>query len=231
MNKILFIDNNRILSDKLSPYLSADKIIIEHSDSVADNMSRILSGSYCLILINISACQEWTQFITDIRKSSKILIIAVSGKINLYDEITALRIGADDFISTAIEPFELAAHIQAWIRRYTQYSVPEVQNNNIHEYKELVINLSGRTVFRNGKEIALTKTEFNILDLFVRHSGQTLTKEQIYSGVWNGEYIYDDRNIITHIQRLRHKIEDDPENPKYIHTVRGIGYQFHYQKK
>lgn len=231
MNKILFIDNNRILSDKLSPYLSTDKIIIEQSDSILDSMSRILSGSYCLILINISACQDWTQFITDIRKSSKIPIIAVSGKINIYDEIAALRIGADDFISTTLEPFELAAHIQAWIRRYTQYSVPEVQNSNIHEYKELVINLSGRTVFRNGKEIALTKTEFNILDLFVRHNGQTLTKEQIYSGVWNGEYIYDDRNIITHIQRLRHKIEDDPENPKYIHTVRGIGYQFHYQNK
>ena len=109
------------------------------------------------------------------------------------------------------------------IRRYIQYSCNIEIENEIIRFQNLIIDVSRRQVLKDDKEISLTKTEFNLLYYFAKHNGQTLTKEQIYMNVWNGEYVVDDRNIITHIQRLRQKIED---NSEYIHTIRGVGYRF-----
>ena len=85
-------------------------------------------------------------------------------------------------------------------------------------------------MYKQNDKIPLTKTEYDMLVCFIKNKGITLTKDQIYEKVWNNEYVVGDRNIITHIRRLRTKIEDDPENPRYIHTVRGLGYKFIYQE-
>ncbi|MCI5892095.1 MAG: response regulator transcription factor [Clostridiales bacterium] len=229
MNKILFIDNNRILSDKLSPYLSAESIIIEQSENVDDYMSRIIGGSYSLIAINIQAYTDWITLTVNIRNKSKVPVLILSDTPNSADEITAFRIGADDYVIKTREILSLAARLHALVRRYTLYSEQKKPSRDILTFTGLTIDTMQRVAYKNNSALQLTKTEFNLLCFFAQHKGQTLTKEQIYSNVWNSEYVYDDRNVITHIQRLRHKIEDNPEQPTYIHTVRGFGYQFNYK--
>lgn len=90
---------------------------------------------------------------------------------------------------------------------------------------KLQINMTQHSVYKEGKEILLTNTEFKMLYYLASNKGMTLSKDQIYNYIWNGEYALDDSNITSHIRRLRVKIEDDPAQPQYIQTVRGIGYR------
>ena len=90
---------------------------------------------------------------------------------------------------------------------------------------KLQINMTQHSVYKDGKEILLTNTEFKMLYYLASNKGMALSKDQIYNYIWNGEYALDDSNITSHIRRLRVKIEDDPAQPHYIQTVRGIGYR------
>ena len=90
---------------------------------------------------------------------------------------------------------------------------------------KLQINMTQHSVYKDGKEILLTNTEFKMLYYLAANKGMALSKDQIYNYIWNGEYALDDSNITSHIRRLRVKIEDDPAQPQYIQTVRGIGYR------
>ena len=226
MNKILFIDNNRILSDKLSPYLSAESIVIEQSENADDYMSRIIGGSYSLIAINIQAYTDWITLTVNIRNKSKVPVLILSDTTNSADEITAFHIGADDYVIKTREILPFAARLHALVRRYTSYSEQKKPSRDILTFTGLTIDTMQRVAYKNNSALQLTKTEFDLLYLLAVNRGQTLSRDVIFSKLWNGEYIPDDRSINSHIQRLRKKIEDDPDNPKYILTVRKIGYKF-----
>lgn len=96
---------------------------------------------------------------------------------------------------------------------------------NVIHIGTLEINLTQHSVYKEGKEIPLTNTEFKMLYFLALNKGMALSKDQIYNYIWNGEYALDDSNITSHIRRLRVKIEDDPAQPQYIQTVRGVGYR------
>ena len=99
------------------------------------------------------------------------------------------------------------------------------KNVSVIHIGTLEINMTQHSVYKDGKEILLTNTEFKMLYYLASNKGMALSKDQIYNYIWNGEYALDDRNITSHIRRLRVKIEDDPAQPQYIQTVRGIGYR------
>lgn len=101
----------------------------------------------------------------------------------------------------------------------------EVSNESVIQVGELIIDSLQHTIQKGKQEISVTNIEFQMLYFLALHKGMAMSKEQIYEYVWNGEYVFDDSNITSHIRRLRVKIEDDPANPKYIQTVRGIGYK------
>ena len=101
----------------------------------------------------------------------------------------------------------------------------KVSNESVIQVGELIIDSLQHTIHKGKKEISVTNIEFQMLYFLALHKGMVMSKEQIYEYVWNGEYVFDDSNITSHIRRLRVKIEDDPANPKYIETVRGIGYK------
>lgn len=99
------------------------------------------------------------------------------------------------------------------------------QSVSVINIGKLQINMTQHSVYKDGKEILLTNTEFKMLYYLASNKGMALSKDQIYNYIWNGEYALDDSNITSHIRRLRVKIEDDPAQPEYIQTVRGIGYR------
>lgn len=229
MNKILWIDRDKTLSDKISSYLMPE-LIMELSDDMDAHIGCLTSKAYKLIAINPNVCVDWITYTVDIRRKSDIPILIITKERNLIDEITALRIGADDYIVTGQEAAVLAMRIKSWVRRYSFRYTDNANEPNIIQIKDLTINYNSREVYKQNDKIPLTKTEYDMLVCFIKNKGITLTKDQIYEKVWNNEYVVGDRNIITHIRRLRTKIEDDPESPRYIHTVRGLGYKFIYQE-
>lgn len=101
----------------------------------------------------------------------------------------------------------------------------KVSNESVIQVDELIIDSLQHTIHKGKKEISVTNIEFQMLYFLALHKGMVMSKEQIYEYVWNGEYVFDDSNITSHIRRLRVKIEDDPAKPKYIQMVRGIGYK------
>lgn len=101
----------------------------------------------------------------------------------------------------------------------------KVSNESVIQVGELIIDSLQHTIHKGKQEISVTNIEFQMLYFLALHRGMVMSKEQIYEYVWNGEYVFDDSNITSHIRRLRVKIEDDPAKPKYIQTVRGIGYK------
>lgn len=161
-----------------------------------------------------------------IRQNSIVPILIMSAKGDDVDKALGLGMGADDYISKPFSMIELIARIKALIRRTTHYS-NEISNTqeNIIKVGDLEVDKEGYTVKKNGVNLKLTATEFNILNLFLKKPKQVYTKEQLYNLVWQAEYVQDMNVINVHIRRLREKIEEDPSNPKYIQTLWGIGYR------
>ncbi|MNW53736.1 Transcriptional regulatory protein WalR [compost metagenome] len=164
-----------------------------------------------------------------IRKESSIPILILSAKDNEVEKALGLRLGADDYIAKPFSLIELAARVQASIRRATLYSNPD-ESGQASDLKllsvgDLTVDPGNFTVTKRGKEILLTSKEFHILKLFLQHPTRVYTKAMLYQLVWNEEYFNDDNVINVHMRRLREKIEDDPSNPRYIRTLWGIGYR------
>lgn len=120
---------------------------------------------------------------------------------------------------------DIIERIKSVLQPSSVVNVEKVEASNTIRTGDLVIDSAQHTVYKRAKEIILTNIEFRILYFLAVNKGMVMSKEQIYDYVWNGEYIFDDSNITSHIRRLRMKIEDDTTKPKYIQTVRGIGYK------
>ncbi len=158
-----------------------------------------------------------------IREISQVPILILSAKNQDTDKIIGLNIGADDYISKPFNPLELIARIKAIIRRNYDFNSDETKS--ILKVKDLVLNTETFSLYKNNVLLNLTPTELKILMILMKEPGKILTKVQIYENI-NGEYFEsDDNTMMVHISRLREKIEDDPKNPKYIKTIRGIGYK------
>jgi two-component system response regulator MtrA len=156
-----------------------------------------------------------------IRADSRIPIIMLSAKSDTVDVVVGLELGADDYVTKPFELPELVARARAALRRST--SEPE---EPVLERGELAIDPGGFIVRLRGEEVGLTATEFRLLLELARRPGQVFTRELLLERVWNYEFLGDSRLVDVAVQRLRAKIEDDPGSPRYIVTVRGVGYRF-----
>ncbi|MBI9044766.1 MAG: response regulator transcription factor [Anaerolineaceae bacterium] len=157
-----------------------------------------------------------------VRKSSEVPIIMLTARSEETDRLIGLEIGADDYISKPFSPRELVARVKAVLRR----SQKGHRNPGIIQTLNLLIDLEGHSIKKDGKSLHLTRNEFNILSILARNPGQVLSREQILDHLYGIAYDGFDRSIDAHIKNLRKKLEDDPANPLYIQTVYGIGYKF-----
>ena len=166
------------------------------------------------LLDGLEVCRE-------IRRDSQTPIVMLTARTDLHDVVVGLELGADDYVTKPFELPELVARIKAVLRR----SVAQPEDRVI-DVDGLEIDPGAFTVKRGGEEVALTATEFRLLLELARHPKQVFTRELLLELVWNYDYLGDSRLVDAAVQRLRAKIEDDPKQPKLIHTVRGVGYRF-----
>lgn len=154
-----------------------------------------------------------------------IPIILLTARTDEVDCVLGLEMGADDYITKPFSLKELCARVKAVLRR-KDYSNISHQNQDIIKCGELTVNLARRTVMKNGKLIDLTMKEFDLLTSLMLSKGRVLNRDQLMEKVWDVEFCGDARTVDVHIRYLRQKIEDEAENPRYILTVRGVGYRF-----
>ncbi len=158
-----------------------------------------------------------------IRKKSNVPIIIVSARDSLPDKIRGLEVGADDYVTKPFEYLELEARIRACLRR----RMTELSEKEPLDFGDLKVYRQKRSIEVNGKEVKLTKKEYELLTLFIENPGKVLSRQFLSSRLWNQKEVYPwSRALDVHIRRLRKKIEPDPANPKYILTHAGVGYRF-----
>ncbi len=157
----------------------------------------------------------------EIRRESRVPIIMLSAKSDTVDVVVGLELGADDYVTKPFDMAELVARVRAALRRTAEPPAEAVITANGVE-----IDAGAFRVRRNGEEVPLTATEFRLLLELARRPGQVFTRELLLERVWNYDYLGDSRLVDVAVQRLRSKVEDDPKQPRFIKTVRGVGYRF-----
>jgi len=157
-----------------------------------------------------------------IRQRSTVPIIMVTARTDTFDVVAGLEAGADDYVTKPFQPKELAARIRALLRRVRGMEPP---SSVIRLGRDLEIRPEEGVVLLRGEEVHLTMTEFRLLCEMASGAGRVFTREVLLERVWGYGYFGDGKLVDVHIYRLRAKIEDDPTNPRYVHTVRGLGYK------
>ncbi len=154
-----------------------------------------------------------------------IPVIFLTAKSGEADRILGLELGADDYIAKPFSPRELVARVKAVLRRFER-----PLSNTPSRVGEIEIDPGAMTLTVRGNIVATTATEFRLLDYFIRHMGRVFTRDQLLDSVWRDTAYVTPRSVDVYVRRIREKIEPDPENPRYLRTVRGAGYRFEAPK-
>ncbi len=218
--KILVVDDDPSVAEMTGIVLRADgfePVFCDHGDRAIDIFRAEQPDVVLLDLMlpgksGIDICRE-------LRAESGVPIIMLTAKSDTVDVVLGLESGADDYIPKPFKPRELIARVRARLRRNDAGAPATLR------IADLDIDITGHRVTRNGEVIPLTPLEFDVLVALARHPGQVFTREVLLEDVWGYRHAADTRLVNVHIQRLRAKIEHDPENPEIVVTVRGVGYK------
>jgi two-component system response regulator RegX3 len=159
----------------------------------------------------------------ELRSRSHVPIIMVTARDTEVDKVVGLELGADDYVTKPFSSRELVARIRAVLRRGAE---PEDLLMSIVEAGPVRMDVERHVVSVDGRQVAMPLKEFDLLELLLRNAGRVLTRGQLIDRVWGADYVGDTKTLDVHVKRLRAKIEPDPAHPKYLVTVRGLGYKF-----
>lgn len=227
MYNILVVDDEKEIVELIELYFrSSDYKIFKAYDGI-EAINIIDKNDINLAIVDIMMPNlNGYSLIQNIRSKLNIPIIVISAKVEGYDKILALDMGADDYVTKPFDPLELVARVNAQIRRVYGYSnSPEIEGKLI-QVGDLKLDLEAFKLTKNNKEISLTSTELKIVELFMKNPNKVFTKKNLFESVWDEVYIAEDNAIMVQISKIRDKIEDTSKEPKYIKTIRGIGYKF-----
>lgn len=225
MNKILIIDDDKELCTLIQRSVLSEDIEADFCNNGKAGLAKLKEQDYQLVILDIMMPgMDGFETLEQIRKESSLPILMFTSKNDSASKVHGLRAGADDYLTKPFDMDELIARIISLIRRYTRFNqtegIPQL------DFDGLKIDIDNRTIITGNGTFELPPKEFDVLLLLAKYQGKILTKQRIYEEVWGEEYCYDDSNIMAIISRLRKKLEENPGIPKYIQTIKGIGYRF-----
>lgn len=230
--KILIVDDDENIAELISLYLLKECF---ETMTVGDGngaISAFHSFNPDLILLDLMLPgMDGYQVCREIRKESKVPIIILSAKGEVFDRVLGLELGADDYIMKPFDSKELVARVKAVLRRtFVPHEETKKTNPNeqVVEYKELVVNMTNYSVELKGKRIDMPPKELELLYFLAKSPNQVFTREQLLDHIWGYEYLGDTRTVDVHVKRIREKLGETPN--WRIATVWGIGYKFEVNK-
>ena len=224
MNKILIIDDDKELCDLIKRSVILENMEADCCYSGKSGLQKLSENEYQLVILDVMMPgYDGFETLERIRRESSLPILMFTAKNDSISKVRGLRSGADDYLTKPFDMDELMARITSLVRRYTRFNKGDGQ---VLEFDGLTIDFNNRSVLTAGGTWELPPKEFDLLLFLAKNQGKILTKQRIYEEVWGEEYVYDDSNIMAIISRLRKKIEENPGSPRYIQTVKGIGYRF-----
>jgi two-component system, OmpR family, phosphate regulon response regulator OmpR len=224
---LLVVDDDRETRELLSLYLGQqgfDVAVVEDGEAMdawlADNSTDLV------ILDLMLPGEDGLSIARRLQGEHKLPIVMISARGEELDRIVGLEVGADDYLPKPFNPRELLARIRAVLRRSTPYEKADAAQDTSLAFGEFRFDGERRTLYRNDEEVELSRAEFDLLQVFVRRPNRVLSRDLIMDCLSGGDRDPFDRSIDVRVARLRHKMEDDPSDPKLIRTVWGVGYQF-----
>ena len=218
---VLIVEDEPSYQDALNIGLTVEGFIVVAAGTIAQAHELMMSTKPDLVLLDVMLPDgSGIDFCREIYDTSRIPVIMVSARSSEVDVVLGLEIGAADYVTKPYRLRELVARMRAVLRRPAANAEEEVIT-----FGDLRIDFVRRTVSRQGREIALSRKEFDLLALFASRLGQVVTRETCLDTLWWGLELSDTRTLDTHVKRLRQKIEDDPGSPRHLITIRGVGFR------
>jgi two-component system alkaline phosphatase synthesis response regulator PhoP len=223
--RILLVEDEPGLVLTLSDLLGAEGYEVESATDGPSGLSKALTGKFDLIVLDVmlpgksglEVCRELRQ------QGNLVAVLMLTAKTQLYDRVVGLKLGADDYLTKPFEPPELLARIEALLRRVKHDKLSPVTR---FHFGNVNIDFETGEVRKAGVELNLAAKELELLRYLIDRRGKVVSRDELLEAVWQYQPGVSSRTIDVHVAWLRHKLEDTPQNPRHIHTVRGVGYRF-----
>lgn len=223
MPRLLVVDDERAILELVTYHLTREGYQVETAEDGRLAVDRVIKESFDLVILDVmlpglsglEACRA-------IRQSSDVPIIMLTARKDELDRVLGLELGADDYVTKPFSPRELTARVKAILRR----SAKGRDDSGDVRLPGLSVDVERRTVEVDGQPVNLTFTEFELLTILARHPGRAFTRDELLVRVWGDDFFGDSRTVDVHVRHLREKLHEDPQKPRFIETVRGVGYRF-----
>jgi DNA-binding response OmpR family regulator len=224
VHSLLFIEDDDQIRLALTMALEDEGYRVREAPDGASGLAAFAEREADLVLLDLRL-PDMSGFdvCRALRAASIVPIIIITANTDTYDMVAGLEAGADDYITKPVIPKQLAARIRALLRRVQLQGSSTTPRAT--RFGDIELRREQGIVLKSGAEVSLTKTEFRLLCEFADHVGSVLSRDQLLERVWGYEYLGDSRLVDAHVRRLRVKIEDHPDDPRLIVTVRGLGYR------
>ncbi|MFE9954720.1 response regulator [Micromonospora sp. NPDC005299] len=225
MSRVLVVEDEESFSDALSYMLRKEGFEVSVAATGPSALTEFDRTGADIVLLDLMLPEmSGTEVCRQLRQRSHVPIIMVTARDSEIDKVVGLEIGADDYVTKPYSPRELVARIRAVLRRQsadaTESGAPTLAAGPVR------MDIERHVVTVDGGAVQLPLKEFELLELLLRNAGRVLTRGQLIDRVWGADYVGDTKTLDVHVKRLRSKVEPEPSAPRYIVTVRGLGYKF-----
>ena len=224
MDKILIIEDDKAILMGLKDDLEYEGYKVSTALDGKQGLKQAMAQEFQLIVLDILLPElngfEVCKKLREAKVNTPILMLTAA-RTEEMDKVMGLELGADDYVTKPIGSREMVARVKAILRRTRQKD----ETGYAYEFGDVSVDFRSHEVIKAGKKLHLTALEFDILRFFIAHRGEVVTRDAMLDGAW-GDAIVSPRTIDPHIVHLRQKLEDDPANPEYIVSIRGVGYKF-----
>jgi two-component system alkaline phosphatase synthesis response regulator PhoP len=223
--RILLVEDEPGLVLTVSDLLTAEGYEVETAGDGESGMAKAAAGKFHLVILDVmlprksgfEVCRELRQ------RGVDVAILMLTAKSQVVDRVVGLKLGADDYLTKPFDPAELLARVEALLRRVRQEKRIPVQT---FKFGDVEVDFERAEVRKAGQLLSLASKELNLLRYLVDHRGRVVPREELLQNVWEYAGDVSSRTIDVHVAWLRQKLEDNPQTPKHIHTIRGLGYRF-----
>ena len=223
MTDILVIEDNEELGGLIQDFLRREGYSVEWKMNAEEGLALVKTAAFKLLLLDVMLPgMDGYEALQEIRRDQRIPVLMMSARTDDQSKILGLELGADDYIDTPFSVEVLGFKIKALMRRAYDMS----EDRQLLTYDKITMDVTTRSVFKDGKAVSVTGKEFDLLEYMMRHPEQVIRKEKLFYEVWGFDCFSEQGSLNLHIRWLREKLEEDPKNPTLIQTVWRVGYKF-----
>ncbi len=222
--RVLLVDDEPMVREVASTYLKEEGFEVSEVADGASALQRVSSEHFDLVVLDVMLPEiDGFSVLSKIRRTSDVPVVLLTARAEEPDRLLGLELGADDYVVKPFSPRELAARVRAVLRR----TMGQSHSSDRLEFPDLVVDGSSREVLVEGRPVELTPREFDLVAFMARSPRQVFSRSQLLEQVWDSSAEWQDPATVTvHVRRIRQKIETDPDSPRWLHTVWGVGYRF-----